>query len=323
MVLDRDRVLYMPTAKPRHDTIVLDDGFRVAVTSVGSRHGTPLVFLHGLGMSAAAYTEMLELLAGRGFSVTALDAADHGGTDPLPWGHTVADMAEITTRALDALGIRAAVMVGHSMGGAMVAEFAAKHPERVLAAILLDAAAGEDYHDAVRADASPTLPLRTVQFLAGAGADLIGDGLRAWRLRSFQECLQFSHRLRQSISGPNCMRAGYALMRHDTAPLLKAMRDKAVPTVILHGTRDRIVPVLAGAHAAKLSGGKLYLVQDRYHSWMLSEPKLAATVVDTALTAVQTLDRKQAGSAVFPHRRRKHTTFRSPASAAVPMEMQA
>jgi len=273
----------MPRARVRHETIVLDDGFRVGVTRVGSRYGAPLVFLHGLGVSATAYTEMLELLTGRGFSVTALDAPDHGGTDSLPWGHTVADMVEITRRALDALGIRAAVMVGHSMGGAMVAEFAAKHPERALAAILLDAAAGEDHHDAIRIDASPTVALRAFQFFARGWADVIGDGVRAWRVRSFKERRQFSRLLRHSVSGPNCMRAVYALMRHDTAPLLKAMRDKAVPTVIVHGTCDGIVPVLAGASAAKLSGGKLCLVQHGYHSWMLSEPKLGVNAINTAV----------------------------------------
>jgi pimeloyl-ACP methyl ester carboxylesterase len=284
MALHRERVSYIPTAKPRHETIVLDDGFRVGVTRAGSRYGAPLVFLHGLGVSATAYTEMLELLAGCGFSVIALDAPDHGGTDSLPWGHTVADMVEITRRALDALGIRAAVMVGHSMGGAMVAEFAAQHPERAIAAILLDAAAGEAHHDAIRIGASPAVPLRAVQYFAGAWADVIGDGLRAWRVRSFKERQRLSRVLRQSVSGPNCTRAVYALMRHETEPLLTAMRDKAVPTVIVHGTRDRIVPVLAGANAARLSGGKLCLVEDGYHSWMLSEPKLAVNVINAAIS---------------------------------------
>ena len=82
--------------KLRHTTIVLDDGFRVGVTTVGT--GVPLVFLHGLSLSAEPYEGLLIELGRRGFRVVALDAADHGRSDSLPWGHSVSDMIGVTAR---------------------------------------------------------------------------------------------------------------------------------------------------------------------------------------------------------------------------------
>jgi hypothetical protein len=165
-------------------------------------------------------------------------------------------LLEITTRVLDALGVGSALMVGHSMGGAMVAEFAATHPERVTAAVLVDAAAGEDHHDAIRVYASPTAALRAFQFFTGVLADVVGDGIRVRRMRPFKERVHF-YRLREPVRIMDIVRATHALMRHDTGPLLKKMRDNAVPTVVVHGTRDGIIPILAALSAAQLTRGNV------------------------------------------------------------------
>ncbi|WP_419539592.1 alpha/beta fold hydrolase [Paraburkholderia bengalensis] len=99
----------------KHETIVLADGFRVGVSTVGT--GAPLVFLHGLSVSAKAYEEMLTRLAEHGFRVIALDAANHGRSGSLPTGHTVEDMTRVTLKTLDELDIHRAIFAGHSMGG--------------------------------------------------------------------------------------------------------------------------------------------------------------------------------------------------------------
>jgi pimeloyl-ACP methyl ester carboxylesterase len=261
--------------------VTLEDGFRVGVTRVGHK-GTPLVFLHGLGVSARAYSELLVALADKGFRVIALDAADHGRSDSLPFGHTVADMVDITERTLAGLGITAAVMVGHSMGGGMAVEFAARYPERTMSAIILDAAAGQEHHDAIRVEPSPSLPFRAAQLLAGAVGDVIGDALRAGRVRSHRERLSLLGILRGSVSGPGVVKAAYALMRHDTVPLLKTMRDNKVPTVVMHGTKDRIIDFTSALSAAMLCGGSLFLIPGAFHSWMIAEPELGALRVAKA-----------------------------------------
>ena len=139
--------------------------------SVGG-HGVPLVFLHGLGLSGRAYVRLLSRLAGMGFLVVALDAAGHGGTPKLP--RSAADLThrvDLTVRTLDALGIEKAVFLGHSMGRRMITRWRPWRRMRVLAAVLLDAAAGTPFDD--------TIVTRPVAAARSAG--VAGRGLRRSR----------------------------------------------------------------------------------------------------------------------------------------------
>lgn len=264
----------------KHTTILLEDGFRVGVTTVGT--GVPLVFLHGISVSASAYAQMLLRLADRGFRVIGLDAVNHGRTGSMPIGHTVTDMAEVAVRALDALGIQRAVFAGHSMGGGMVVEIAARYPHRVAAAILMDAAAGKEHHEATKVGNYASLGWRAAKKLAEATVDIVGDGVDAMRLRDASEQLSLLDTLRQGMGGFRFVRTAFALMRADTVPLLKAMQRQGVPTAVLHGLNDQIVPYASGVSTARLTDATLYAV-DGYHSWMLADPELAADLVCLAL----------------------------------------
>ncbi|QJD52113.1 esterase [Mycobacterium phage MA5] len=270
----------------KHMTLVLEEGFRVAVTTAGSRRGLPLVFLHGLTVRALAYTELLEELASRGFYVIAPDAANHGDSDSLPCGHTVADMADVVARTCSVLDIAQAVIVGHSMGGGIAVEFAAAYPERTIATVLLDAAAGQEHHDNIKVGNSRTVPLRAAQRLAGAFVDVIGDGYHAMRVRDGSERLSLLDTLRQSVSSFRFVRAAYALMRADTVPLLEKMRLNQVPTAVIHGDLDQIIPHAAGQSAASVAGADFYTVKGGFHSWMLADPEFGAEAICIALAGV-------------------------------------
>jgi pimeloyl-ACP methyl ester carboxylesterase len=261
----------------RHKTLILDDGFRVGVSEVGQ--GPALVFLHGMSVSTLAYEELLIELAGAGFRVIGLDAANHGRSDSLPWGHTVEDMMEVTAQAMDKLGVHYAVMVGHSMGGGIIVEFAARYPERVLAAVLLDAAAGAEHHAGTRVGSGSTFALRAARWFAGAFIDVIGDGIQAARLRSCDGNLRLMQILRSSVSGFRFVRAAYALMQADTVPLLPLLKTYKIPTAILHGELDQIVPLAAAMSAAELAGASLYVVDGVFHSWMLADPAMGANLI--------------------------------------------
>src|SRR3546814_11884703 len=75
-----------------------------------------------------------------------VDTAGHGGTLGLPTSaQSMQSYAELLGRVLDHLGVSKAVLVGHSMGGRLVAELAARQPERAIAVILLDAIVGDTW----------------------------------------------------------------------------------------------------------------------------------------------------------------------------------
>jgi pimeloyl-ACP methyl ester carboxylesterase len=105
--------------------------------------GTPLVLLHGIGSAARAFDDQLGGLSDR-FRVIAWDAPGYGGSTCLaPTSPRAADYAAALAAMLDALGIPACHLVGHSLGTLIAASFAADHPQRILSLTLASVAAGQ------------------------------------------------------------------------------------------------------------------------------------------------------------------------------------
>jgi pimeloyl-ACP methyl ester carboxylesterase len=254
-----------------HHVLELDDGHQVGLT-IGGR-GVPLVFLHGLALNHRAYLDMLEDVAGMGFLVIAIDAAGHGDTDALRTRKAcVADFAELTLRVIDYLGIQQAVFVGHSFGGRMVIELAASAPERVLAAVLFNAAAGA-WFDQMLSDIAGPAPRTVAALLAllrGGSHDLTGFSLA--RAMHWARCLTSA--VTGNFRHPMALvRAVRALLRStDSAARLRMMRDYGIPTMVFHGDNDFIVPFETAYDVAEDSGGALYPLYGAGHSWMIADP---------------------------------------------------
>lgn len=267
--------------EPKVCSLVLANGSRVGVIRIGS--GVPLVFFHGFSVRAYAYLEMLMLLADRGYEVIALDAADHGSSDPLPIGHSILDMADVAAEAVKMLGVSDAVVVGHSMGGAIALELAVAYPELTSQLILLDAAVGPYNYLKTPGSNRFNIIRKAASFAVGAIRDVVSDVYTAQSLRRFQERLDLGSRLKDSVSGIACLRAVYALLIEDTMPLLEKLRINQTLTHIVHGTDDQIIPLSAAKVAAQVSGAVLVRVEKGAHSWMISDPMRAVTIVDSVI----------------------------------------
>ena len=259
----------------KHHIVELDDGHEVGV-SVGGQ-GVPLVFLHGLVLSRRAYLRMLSRVAGLGFQVVAIDAAGHGDTHNLPrdageFDHRV----DLTLRALDVLGVSPAVIAGHSMGGRMAIQLAARAPERAMAVVLLDAAAGARFDGAI-----PTFlrsPRAAARIALGAAYDThqdpsgLGIAERSRYLRMLASVWMRNARHPSGVTG-----AARAIVQSgDYSPLLRTMRDHAVPTFVLHGEKDLVVPFDSARDIADDANATLYCVPGAYHSWMIANPRQGA-----------------------------------------------
>lgn len=260
-----------------HHSVALDDGHRVGVSISG--HGVPLVLQHGVAMDRRTYLQLLSRLAELGFLVIALDAAGHGETVPLPEPRTFSGMSALTIRALDALGVRQAVFMGHSMGGRMTIELAAGHPERVLAAVLVDAAAGTTFDQkALRAN---TAPHTLAWGLAAAMCDAVLEQ-RALRgrahLRYAQLVVQTAWRtVRQPAEPLWAIRAIAA--DSDSSANLRLLAANHVPTFVLHARNDLIVPWQSALDMTRLAQATLYEVPDASHGWILADPDRGATIM--------------------------------------------
>jgi pimeloyl-ACP methyl ester carboxylesterase len=108
------------------------------------------VFLHGFTAHRRLYDEMLRKLDYRGFRVTAIDLPGHGDTDPLHEGEGFQHIIDTVLMTVTRLQLDQFVIAGHSLGGRVAAEFAAYFPGYISSVLLLDAAVGEPFDEAMR-----------------------------------------------------------------------------------------------------------------------------------------------------------------------------
>jgi pimeloyl-ACP methyl ester carboxylesterase len=128
-----------PTAKP--SPFVQGPAGRLFVDD-GGKGGIPVLFVHGLGGDHTVWAAQLESLR-KTRRVVALDLRGYGQSDPDPKGdYSMEGFAADTAAVAERLGIPRYVLVGHSMGGPVVAACAAAHPDRV-AGVVFDDPAGD------------------------------------------------------------------------------------------------------------------------------------------------------------------------------------
>lgn len=278
----RRRPRTVPTVRLAQHRLRLADGHEVQALVAG--HGMPLVVVHGFAAEGLLYAQSLSRLVSLGFKVVAIDSAGHGGTAVLPRdGFELAAYSRLLGRAVEELGIRRAVYLGHSMGGRLITDLAAADPGRAVGLILVDAIVGEAWDRIVNAcrlcppllsvfgaaalvDAATNISLDDPKQTAKLGSLLArcvwGDLTRPWQL-----VMPFVSVLRSSASGP----------------ALDVLREAGVPVSLLHGERDFVVPLAAARDAARRVAGELVVVKGGGHSWMLKDPETMPAIVGRLL----------------------------------------
>jgi pimeloyl-ACP methyl ester carboxylesterase len=262
----------------RH-SITLADGHEVGVAVCG--RGVPLVVVHGFSAEGILYAQTLSRLVDLGFKVIAVDTAGHGGTLGLPTGaQTMQSYAELLGRVLDHLGVREAVLAGHSMGGRLVTELAARQPDRAIAVILLDAIVGDTWDRMVNVfRVFPPL-------LVGMGTTLVLDTISTvpW-FKDPRQALKLGSLVGPTLRGharqPWRLLAPAAsiLRSRGTKWMLDELRRTKIPLFAIHGDRDIAVPLATAKDSARRSHGELVVVHGATHSWLLKDPETLPAVM--------------------------------------------
>lgn len=114
------------------------EGLQIHYRAAGS--GPPLILIHGIFANLFGWRHVFNQLA-QTHTVYALDLKGHGLSDkPASGDYSPFGMADLVAHFMDALGIESAAVIGQSMGGAIAAALAARHPARVRRLVLVDAA---------------------------------------------------------------------------------------------------------------------------------------------------------------------------------------
>jgi non-heme chloroperoxidase len=251
-------------------TITTKDGTQIYYNDWGS--GQPVVFSHGWPLSAAAFEDQMFFLASRGYRCIAHDRRGHGRSSQ-PWnGNDMDTYADDLAALVEKLDLRNAIHVGHSTGGGEVARYIGRHgTKRVAKAVLIGAV--------------PPMMLKTPANPGGLPIDVF-DGIRAGvvadRSQFFKELtlpfygynrpgakvsegVRNSFWLQGMMAGfPACYFCIKAFSETDQTEDLKKFD---VPTLILHGDDDQIVPIADSAllSAKLVKGATLKVYKDAPH----------------------------------------------------------
>lgn len=127
-----------PGAEGPANLFITAGGVRLHVADWGG-DGPPLVLLHGSRRTGRSWDAVARRLRDA-FQVLALDARGHGESDAPPTGYAAHDRVADLAGAVEGLGLGPFFLMGHSRGGAVTALYAAGHPERVRALLLIEPA---------------------------------------------------------------------------------------------------------------------------------------------------------------------------------------
>lgn len=251
-------------ASPKHEAgsakggqgnsfVTTKDGTRIFYKDWGK--GRPVVFSHGWPLNADAWDAQMLFLVQNGFRVIAHDRRGHGRSDQPAHGNDMDTYADDLAAVIDALDLKDATLVGHSTGGGEVARYIGRHgTQRVAGAVLIGAV--------------PPIMLKTAANPGGLPMDVF-DGIRKGvaenRSKFYQElAVPFfgfnrpdAKKEQASIDAfwAQGMAGGilgqYLCIREFSEVDYTADLKKIdVPTLILHGADDQIVPI---ANSAELS----------------------------------------------------------------------
>ena len=137
-----------------------DEAIRIDCHDAGSLYvisrgvGPPILFSHGVTLSSRTWAKQFDSIPAAGFRALAFDGRGHGESTVGDTGHSIDNLADDVRSVLEALDLRGAVLVGHSMGGMAIQAFAIRHPDialaRVSGLVLLSTAARAVTSDARR-----------------------------------------------------------------------------------------------------------------------------------------------------------------------------
>lgn len=280
------------TLMPKPSRYVMVRGRRIAINERG--RGPAVVLLHGLGGQARNFYRLPPLL--QGFRCIAIDRAGAGFSDPAPPGlNGLHAHADTVARVIETLGIKRALIVGHSLGGAVGLRLALDRPDLIAGFVGLAAMTGPQLPELVSLSAA----LGRIAPLREAGVRLLGPALLpamlpyiGWAAFS-PAVMPPEFPLKGGVALAAHPRAMAGVMRdvqiiaHDAAPLRAALPRLDMPVTLVHGTQDKVLPYRLHAipGALAIPGAQLWQTDGGHMVPVIESHLAAAAIRETAARA--------------------------------------
>lgn len=282
-----DPLYDLPADVAHHEVPAADGG---SIHAIERGRGRPLVLIHGITLQAAVWSPQLHQLADR-YRVIAFDVRGHGRSKAGSDGFGRAAAARDVAAVLEHFDLRGAVVVGHSMGGMILMEFAGDHPdvlaERVAGLVFMDTAAFQTVPPLVQPIAKALGKRMLSRLESGRRVPewKTGDDDLSWfttRLafgaeppaKAVDQVRRFLVEVPQSTSLPS----GVDLLDHDAREALAATHT---PSLVLVGSRDLLTPVFAAKRIAEfLPDARFEVLARAGHQLMQERPFEVAELLD-------------------------------------------
>lgn len=250
--------------------------------------GDPLVLIAGVGYGLWFWHKVVPKLAEH-FQVIAFDNRGAGQSDKPDGPYTVPMMAADTAGLMDALNIREAAVMGHSLGGFIAQELAVTRPELVGKLIL-----GATTHGGLNVIPITPEALEVLTNRKGDPVELVKRGIAVACAAGFaerqpevvQECMDY--RFSNPVPAAQYqaqVAAGAAMSALTEEQVVERLGRIKVPVLILFGEQDSVVPPgNAGLLAQKIPKSRVHLVPNAGHMYPLEAPQATAEIIHVFLS---------------------------------------
>lgn len=249
----------------------------VALSFIDSCDQLPLLLIHGFPFNNTMWEEQVVDLA-EITRVIAPDLRGHGRSDAPDPPYTMSDLAQDCVGLLDYLGIDRPVVVGGlSMGGYITFEIYRQFPERVAGLILASTRASAD-DEAGKANRDQMAAQVQEEGVTAVTEGMLPKLLAPESYEADEDLVAFVAEMMAGTSAEGMVGALMAMKeRPDSTPLLGEI---AVPTLVIHGSEDQIVPLdEAEAMADTIATAELVVIPDAGHLPNLEQPDLFTDVL--------------------------------------------
>jgi 3-oxoadipate enol-lactonase len=258
----------------------------MALHHVRRGSGEPLLLIQGMSGHSAHWGDAFLGAIEQDFDAIAIDHRSTGGSPRVDGPFTLADLAEDAIGALDDLGVETAHVMGISMGGMVAQELVLAHPDRVRTLVLGCTYAGGEGQQLT----SPEIAQILTEGMQSGDRE---QAMRAaWSVNVSEPFAAdeanwdrfYAVGRENPVAVEVIMRQMHAIVQHDTNARLAQIE---APTLVIHGTADRMLPASNGEAIAKaIPNARYEPLEGVGHMFWVEEPQRSAELVrEHCLTA--------------------------------------